>query len=156
MPTFHDRGGLALLGAGVAVALTGGCGPSLATEAAAPAQVEHSQVPAAQVAPANPAQLRQGPAEPQVGVAHPFDLYTHCGIEFARFGGRLWQAASPRPEPAARPLETGVTAYTGYTAGTMTLVGTGVARFVIDVRYAVIDETAITFFPTTSTPPPCR
>jgi hypothetical protein len=155
MPRFPDRTGLALIGA-LSVALTGGCARTAATPAAALPAAEHSAVPAAQVAPVDLTHLRQGPADPQIGVAHPFDLFTHCGIEFARFGGQVWQAASPRPEPQAQPNASGDTAYTGYTAGTMTLVGTGVVRFVIDVRYAVADETVITFFPTTGAPPPCK
>jgi hypothetical protein len=33
------------------------------------------------------------PPSPRVGVRYAVGLYTHCGIEFARFGDRLWQTS---------------------------------------------------------------
>jgi hypothetical protein len=65
-----------------------------------------------------------------MGVPYPFDLLTHCGIRWARFDGRNWAPAEPLPEP--RPTadpKTGVTVYTGYTAGYMILVTADTARF---------------------------
>jgi hypothetical protein len=88
-------------------------------------------------------------------VAYPFDLYTHCGIQYAQFGGRRWEASPSRPEPPARAGTDGVTRYTRYTAGTMTLVGTDIARFVVDLRRAQSDEPVVTFFPTAQEPPAC-
>lgn len=131
-----------------------GCGSGEVADGPPPSVVT-SPVPVAEVARVDPARPRSGPAEPQLGVAYPFDLYTHCGVEFARFGGRWWQASPARPEPRPRAAGDGTTAYTGYTAGTMSLVGTEAARFVIDLRYAEADEPVVTFFPTSEEPPPC-
>ncbi len=119
-----------------------------------------TQEPAASPNPAAAASStpRTGPVEPKVGVPYPFDLYTHCGIRSAQFGGRQWQAAAPRPEPARRPGADGTTQYTGYTAGTMTLLADGTLRFVITDPLAVGDGTSVVFMPlpaATKPPPPC-
>ena len=105
----------------------------------------------------DPARLRLGPATPGRGVAYPFDLYSHCGIDFARFGGRIWRAQTPLPEPRTLPDAKGITTYTSYTAGTMTLLDDEIARFVIDERrYEVPGSPVVLFHPTTLTPPLCQ
>ncbi|WP_194918715.1 hypothetical protein [Catenulispora rubra] len=72
----------------------------------------------------------RGPATPVIGVAYPFDLFTHCGVHVAHFGGRDWITDAVQPEPKPKPdPRTGVTTYTGSTPGYMTLVSAGTARF---------------------------
>lgn len=70
-------------------------------------------------------------ADPQVGVDYPFELYTHCGISTAIFGGRDWQAITPQPqpEPVLRSAPDGTVIHTDHTAGTMTLVRKDLLRF---------------------------
>lgn len=145
-------------GAVLVVGLTAGCAATnrIETGPTAVPVTYSTAVPPARVAPVDPGKLREGPADPQIGVAYPFDLHTHCGIRFARFGGMWWEASTPRQDPQVRANADGSATYTNYTAGTMTLVGTGVARFTIDDRYVVAEELSITFFPTDETPPPCR
>jgi hypothetical protein len=146
---------VALVGAAATcVVATGGCGTAQLADGP-PSGVVTSPVPVAEVARADPDRPRTGPAQPQLGEAYPYDLYTHCGIRHAQFGGRWWEVSPPRAEPPARVGADGVTRYTGYTAGTMTLVGTDVARFVIDVRHATADDPVVTFFPASGQPAPC-
>jgi hypothetical protein len=60
----------------------------------------------------------------------PISVYTHCGLEFAKFDDRWWQTP-PRPAPL-EPLtsnENGTTTADGYTDGTMTWLGPGLLRF---------------------------
>lgn len=149
---------LSLLGGVVlAVGLTVGCtADRLETKSTSVSYPTGEAIPPARVAPVNPADPREGPADPQIGVAYPFDLYTHCGIRFAWFGGTWWEASKPQQDPQVRADGDGPATYTNYTAGTMTLLGTGVARFTVDDRYVVVAETSITFFPISQTPPPCK
>ncbi|MFC8263983.1 hypothetical protein ACFUNF_41935 [Streptomyces sp. NPDC057291] len=35
--------------------------------------------------------LKTGPRHPKQGQWYPYDMFAHCGIKFATFGGRLWQ-----------------------------------------------------------------
>lgn len=106
--------------------------------------------------PVNPRDPRLGPANPARGVPFPFDLYSHCGIEFARLGGEVWRAARPIREPLALPDADGITTYTAYTAGTMTLVDDELLRFVIDERrYEVSGSPVVVFRRTTVDPPLC-
>jgi hypothetical protein len=37
------------------------------------------------------------------GVAYPFELLTHCGIEYAFFDGRYWLAEPPLDDGAHNP-----------------------------------------------------
>lgn len=79
---------------------------------------------------ADPMHQQVGPDAPIVGRAYPYDLLVHCGIRYARFGGRSWQSdrtiAAPKPVPDPR---TGVTTETGLLAGYMTLVSPAQIRF---------------------------
>jgi hypothetical protein len=78
----------------------------------------------------NPGAAKRGPDTPQIGVAYPFDLLTHCGIHWAAFGGKTWVTDALLPEPQPKPdPRTGTTTYTGYTAGFMTLVAPDTLRF---------------------------
>lgn len=87
------------------------------------------QVPAVTWTP-EPDAAKRGPDSPKIGVAYPFDLLTHCGIRWATFGGRTWVTDVRLPEPVAKPdPRTGITTYTGYTAGFMTLVAPDTLRF---------------------------
>jgi len=65
-----------------------------------------------------------GPDKPAIGAAYPYQLYVHCGVKYAKFGGRWWVAhrgtiAAARPARARRQLR----------LGTMTLVAADRARF---------------------------
>lgn len=80
----------------------------------------------AKVAPFDLGHLRNGPANPVVGTAYPFDLYVHCGGLLVRFGGARWRAAQ-----SLDWLPTGG----GYISGTMELLDTDTARYVNDQRY---------------------
>jgi hypothetical protein len=91
--------------AGACCLIAAGCDSRTATSvspltASSPPQVSS-------VAPA-----RTGSDGSKTGMAYPFELFTHCGIEFANFGGRTWQADSPRPEPGLTPDTDGITRYT--------------------------------------------
>jgi hypothetical protein len=79
-----------------------------------------------------------GPGPPDgpgavIGVAYPFDLYTHCGVRSARFDGRDWNADPPlldeygaNPPPGwGNPFD----------RGTMTLIGPNLAEFRSDAGH---------------------
>jgi hypothetical protein len=93
-----------------------------------------SQSPNASADP-GPIATRSGPPQAELGVAYPFDLYTHCGIRGARFAGREWTAIRPAADPQRLPDSTGITRYTGYIAGTMTLVRPDLLRFTLTDPY---------------------
>ncbi|GLZ35428.1 hypothetical protein Lesp02_76150 [Lentzea sp. NBRC 105346] len=95
--------------------------------------------------------------QPEAPAAAPqqIDVLTHCGLEYVRFDGRVWRAETPQPEPKVRPDEQGVTAYTGYTHGTITVVDQDTARFTFDEkRYdALVHELVLR--PAAQEPPLC-
>jgi hypothetical protein len=105
-----------------------------------------SQAPPTTIFTGPPGKESRGPDQPQVGVAYPYDLYVHCGIHFARFGGQWWRAAPEQPDP--RPAM----AYGGnpYTSGTMTLVSPTEARF---ERHS--PDVTVIFHPSSTQPEPC-
>lgn len=88
---------------------------------------------------------RTGPATPSAGVAYPYDLMTHCGVRYAYFDGRWWEADSPSPQDLAK----GSNPYTGYVAGTMTLTSQTTVRFDLPHRITA------TFHPLGGQPQPC-
>ena len=92
--------------------------------------------------------------EPQLGVAYPFRLYSHCGIHYAQFAGRAWKSPEIVPEPAPRPDANG-TSYFGYTPGTMTLIDAGTLLFTIDLTKVDATVKTVTFYPTSEPPPGC-
>ena len=59
---------------------------------------------------------------PAIGKAYPFELLIHCGVPIVDFGGRAWQPVAPVPAYPGPRLVNGTATYTGYVAGTMTLV----------------------------------
>ncbi|MGK5683684.1 hypothetical protein [Actinoplanes sp. URMC 104] len=80
--------------------------------------------PASEASP--PPVAGTGDARPGVvaGTPYPHRLYVHCGIRYARFDDRWWQAAPPREAPSAPAGEDG-----NYLTGTMTLTDAGHASF---------------------------
>ncbi|WP_370084334.1 hypothetical protein [Streptacidiphilus sp. MAP12-16] len=89
--------------------------------------------------------VRAVPPTPSVvatGSAYPYYLYIHCGIRFAHFAGRWWQADAPGPAPTAAGANT--EAY-----GSMELIDANHARFLGD------GVPTVDFHPYTGTPPAC-
>jgi hypothetical protein len=85
---------------------------------------------------------------PAIGKAYPFKLLIHCGVPIVDFGGQAWQPVAPVPEyPGPRPLN-GIAAYTGYIAGTMTLVNARTLLFVADDN-AVASPFSVVYEPLT-------
>ncbi|GAA2521682.1 hypothetical protein GCM10010201_19480 [Pilimelia columellifera subsp. columellifera] len=154
------------------IGLNAGCGIAAATSGptlpgSAPSGIDGSRAGAgtpgagggrrALVDPVDLERLRGGPARPTRGVAYPFDLLTHCGIEHARFGGRTWRSERPLRQPRPLPDADGLTRHTGYTAGTMTVNDRDSATFVIDVRRAdPFGSAEVVFYATRQTPPLCH
>jgi hypothetical protein len=103
-------------------------------------------------------QAQPEPGSVELGVAYPFDLYTHCGIEHASFAGREWTAARPLPEFKRLPNADGLVEYTGYTKGTMTVVDESTLWFLVTDPYSSGEGQSIEFTPlppTAQPPPPC-
>lgn len=40
---------------------------------------------------------QEGPAKPKQHKPYPYDIYTHCGIKWLKFGGRWWVLDSVFP-----------------------------------------------------------
>jgi hypothetical protein len=69
---------------------------------------------------------------PAIGEPYRFDLYIHCGAPVVSFAGRAWKPVPPVPAyPGPREVN-GIATYTGYVAGTMTLVNALTLRFTAD------------------------
>ncbi len=100
-----------------------------------------------------PGPWETGPADPEVGAAYPFDLYTHCGIRWTSFGGREWRAVEPAPEPADVPDDDGMVSYDGYTSGTMTLLDEDLLRFTLTDPFAEGRGQTFDFVPMSDTDP---
>lgn len=88
--------------------------------------------------------LATGPEDPAVGTAFRYDLFVHCGIRYAKVGGRWWHADPEQPAPR--------TTYGGglYLPGSMVLVSADEARFTSSVP-----GTTATFRPLAGDPEPC-
>jgi hypothetical protein len=126
-------GRAAVLAVVIAAAVSGCTSTSPAPPAAPRVAVSVAPPVAASVAPTG------GSADhPVIGVAYPFEMFTHCGIRWADFGGRSWLAVHPT-SAQFQPNET---------AGTMTLVSADAARF----DYA---GGAVEFTPATPRAPSC-
>lgn len=91
-----------------------------------------------------------GPAHPEIGIAYPYDLYVHCGGQFATFGGSEWETADPPGDPGAVPVGGGVSTYTGYLAGWMTQADPQTAYFNSSHL-----ARPVLFHPTHDSPPRC-
>jgi hypothetical protein len=148
----------AALGVVALAMFAAGCArPGAAATAPPDSSAVTADLPArALVEPVDPLNPRTGPAAAEVGRTYPFDLYTHCGIEYAPFGGKTWKAITPGPEPRVKAGEDGVTVYSGYTAGTMTLVDESTARFVVDLRYANVTDSVVDFEVSKEPAPGCK
>jgi len=93
----------------------------------------------------NPHRLERGPDVAMFGVAYPYDLYVHCGGEYASFNGQTWVADHRPGDAGATRDENGVMTYTGHLAGWMTKVDLFTAIFTTSRRrtpivYRVTDE----------------
>ncbi|QFZ21655.1 hypothetical protein [Saccharothrix syringae] len=99
-----------------------------------------------------PGEPRTGPGRAEVGVAYPFDLYAHCGVRHALFGGRAWEVEQPVVDPPGEPLARGSV---NYLPGTAELVGPDRLRFTADADAPVLPGAVVLFRPTADSPPPC-
>ncbi|MFF3614628.1 hypothetical protein [Streptomyces sp. NPDC002580] len=90
----------------------------------------------------------KGPAKPVQHKAYPYDLYTHCGIKWTRFGGRWWvlDTVFPGVEQVRgeQPSQ-----YTQTLAGYMTLIGPDTANF------DAAGMPTLQFVPAEKNPPGC-
>jgi len=91
-----------------------------------------------------------------IGTAYPFGLLIHCGVPIVDFGGRTWQPVAPVPAYPGPRLVNGTATYTGYVAGTMTLVNARRLLFVADSS-AVASPFSVVYEPLTGrvTRSPC-
>ncbi|ULR55065.1 hypothetical protein [Streptomyces deccanensis] len=71
---------------------------------------------------------QKGPADPEQHKPYPYDIYTHCGIKWVKFGGRWWVldsvflgAEQVKGEPRSQASQR--------LAGYMTLIGPDTANF---------------------------
>ena len=101
-----------------------------------------------------PERVEPIPARPTTA-AQPVDVLTHCGLDYVRFQGRVWRAETPQPEPKQRPDSHGVTAYTGYTHGMITLVDENTARFTFDEKRYDAPVHELVLRPAAGEPPLC-
>ncbi|GEM_PF-2458033 len=62
----------------------------------------------------------------EVGKHYPYQLYTHCGIRWAYFDGRWWQATPPLDDGSGNPPRGWGNPYA---PGTMEMVSASLARF---------------------------
>ena len=84
--------------------------------------------------------IQLGPSHPAVGITYDFDLFVHCGLKYARFGGRTWKVSQSDNRYGD--------GQGNYLVGTMTLVDETTARFEFAGH-------AWVFRPTTDEIPPC-
>jgi hypothetical protein len=106
--------------AGVALA---GCGTDTQPTTGAGGQLTFGAPSSAQMAPTGMT------AEAVAGESYPFLLYIHCGLQYASFGGRQWEAVEPVPNPTPEQLAAQRWSAVNELAGTMTLVNSNLARF---------------------------
>ncbi|MDX3230824.1 hypothetical protein [Streptomyces sp. ME19-01-6] len=90
----------------------------------------------------------QGPKHPKVQVAYPYDMYTHCGIEWADFGGKTWKISGVGPSISKR-VEGDIPEGDTVGAGYMTLLSKDEAVF------EAADFPPVYFKATKETPPRC-
>ena len=93
---------------------------------------------------------------PAIGKAYPFELLIHCGVPIVDFGGRTWQPVAPVPAYPGPRAVNGTATYTGYVAGTMTLINARRLLFVA-VSSAVASPFSVVYEPLTGrfTRSPC-
>jgi hypothetical protein len=132
-----------------------GCAAKNVPEAAPPDVAVHTSPPSR--APATPenevyTNPRLGPKTAEVGVSYPFDLYTHCGVQFAAFGGQTWKVVQPVADPEGTPFARGAI---NYLPGTATLIDASTLRFVVADNSRTIPGEVVTFHPTSEPMPLC-
>ena len=71
------------------------------------------------------------PGEATIGTPYRFDLRVHCGIRYATFAGRQWEADPVQPQYHARH---DYRSTLDYVPGTMTLVGADELQFDSDIE----------------------
>jgi hypothetical protein len=107
------------------------------------AELPESDTWAAAEAPAGPGDVLAPPPSPEVGVAYPLDLLTHCGVLGTDIGG-VWFAADPPLVDGAGNPPPGWG--NPYQRGTVTLLTSGEAVFgdeaAHEVRLRAADESA--------------
>ncbi|MFF7946172.1 hypothetical protein [Streptomyces griseorubiginosus] len=91
---------------------------------------------------------QQGPPKPKLHKPYPYDIYTHCGVKWVRFGGRWWVLDTVFPgtgqvkgEPPTQDRQ--------LLAGYMTLIDANTADF------DAAGMPTMQFVPTGKTPPGC-
>jgi hypothetical protein len=137
------------MAASVAVALamlTIACGRS-----GAGAPVAIPSIVAASPRTVNHDRLEGGPDAAVIGVVYPYDLYVHCGGEYAYFSGQIWVADHLPGDPGPTPDENGMMIYTGYLAGWMTMLDGVTAIFTFSGS-----KTPVVYRVTEETPPGCE
>ncbi|MFD9902961.1 hypothetical protein [Streptomyces sp. NPDC059063] len=91
---------------------------------------------------------QEGPAKPEEGTWYPYDMPAHCGIQYARFGGRWWELESVSTtsggQVRGKPVR-GTNVQPGY----MALIGPGAASF------EAAGLPSMDFAPTKDEPPKC-
>jgi hypothetical protein len=91
----------------------------------------------------------EGPAEPKQQTPYPYDMYTHCGIKWVKFGGRWWILDSVYP--GAEQVKGEPSSQAGQTIpGYMTLIGPDTANF------DAAGMPTLQFVPTEDEPPGCE
>jgi hypothetical protein len=95
------------------------------------------------------------PARPgsrlQVGVPSPYRLFIHCGPSLINIDGEVWRPVQPVPSYPGPRASGGVTAYTGYVAGTLTRVDANTVLFTADPE-AVLGNYAVRYGPASNDP----
>ena len=115
-----------LLPAAVAAVVVAGVGTSVAlihgssSPSFGPAASSHASSQRSTVGPSSSG---------QAGVSRPWRLFVHCEAPVIVFDGRAWAPVPPVPTyPGPRPVH-GITTYTGYTTGTLTVLSADRLRF---------------------------
>ncbi|MCW2705605.1 MAG: hypothetical protein JWQ37_3600, partial [Blastococcus sp.] len=107
---------------------------STSTTTESPVEGAEGDTRAAAGAPTGPGQVLAVPASPQVGVAYPVDLLTHCGVVGTDIGGTWFAAEPPMVDgPGNPPPGWG----NPYQRGTLTLLAADEAVFRDDSGHEV-------------------
>ena len=84
----------------------------------------------ATLAPYDPRRPRSYPANGQIGLAYPVDLWAHCPIDLIQIGSSVWRATLPY-EHWWRPAD----GIPGLVTGTLERMDEDTARLVIDQQH---------------------
>ena len=141
-----------LLVAMAAVAVAGvGTGAALARSSTTP--------PLSLTAASSSASIQQltGPlfSAGQGATSRPWRLFVHCGAPVILLDGRAWAPVAPVPSyPGPRPVN-GISIYTGYTNGTLTVLSSDRLRFTASDTASPYSLTYAPAPPSNSTAPAC-